>query len=131
MSGVWVVNRAHNIYHRIGTFGDKNTGGTKVSSAHLYYNLKLNGEVVVRCKAVIHTFGTSDGNLLIFSNETTPHSYQFSCHGNRDIHVEMGEKNHPAKPGGLSKKPLLEAHPMGALVLKYKSQPNPPLSLPI
>ena len=31
MSGVWVVNRAHNIYHRIGTFGDLNSPGTKVS----------------------------------------------------------------------------------------------------
>eukprot|EP00116_Pleurobrachia_bachei_P005104 sb/3465366/ len=28
----------------------------------------------------------------------------------------MGERNHPAKPGGLLKKPLLGAHPMGALV---------------
>ena len=30
-SGVWVVNRAHMIYYRKGTYGDKNTAGSGVS----------------------------------------------------------------------------------------------------
>eukprot|EP00116_Pleurobrachia_bachei_P016544 sb/3476806/ len=54
-----------------------------------------------RCRAVAHTFGTSGGSLLIFSNEFqqfSPHSYYSSCHGNRVIDRS------------------LEAHPMGALV---------------
>ena len=30
-SGVWVVNRGHNIYYRRGTYGDPNTAGSGVS----------------------------------------------------------------------------------------------------
>ena len=30
-SGVWVVNRANNIYYRKGTYGDSNTAGSGVS----------------------------------------------------------------------------------------------------
>jgi hypothetical protein len=30
-SGVWVVNRAHNIYYRRGTYGDPNSAGSGVS----------------------------------------------------------------------------------------------------
>eukprot|EP00116_Pleurobrachia_bachei_P018597 sb/3478859/ len=42
------------------------------------------------CKAVAHTFGTSNETLLTISNNfqhASPHSYQFSCHGNRVIDV--------------------------------------------
>ena len=30
MAGVWVVNKANDIYHRLGTFGDKKGNGAKV-----------------------------------------------------------------------------------------------------
>eukprot|EP00116_Pleurobrachia_bachei_P010473 sb/3470735/ len=67
----------------------------------LYYKLEMNVEVVVVSKLVRRYLSdTSSGSLLIFLN-----SYQFSCHGNRVIDIGMGEKNHLAKPGGLSKSP--------------------------
>eukprot|EP00116_Pleurobrachia_bachei_P013637 sb/3473899/ len=34
-----------------------------------------------------------------FVGTKLPNSYQFSCHDNRVIDVEMGDKNQPAKPG--------------------------------
>eukprot|EP00116_Pleurobrachia_bachei_P017519 sb/3477781/ len=45
--------------------------------------------------AVAHTFGTSGGSLLIFSNEFqqfSPHSYYSSCHGNRVIDVKVAKR---------------------------------------
>eukprot|EP00116_Pleurobrachia_bachei_P013589 sb/3473851/ len=57
-------------------------------------------------KAVIHTFGTSNESLLIFSNAKIVQS--------------VWRKEPPGKAGWVIKKPLLKVHPMGALV-RYSS----------
>ena len=48
-SGVWVVNRSHDIYYRKGTYGDKNTAGSGVSvdifSLNNYSIIKVNNLV--------------------------------------------------------------------------------------
>ena len=38
-SGVWVVNRNHDIFYRKGTYGDKNTAGSGVSVGLFFVKL--------------------------------------------------------------------------------------------
>ena len=46
-SGVWVVNRANNIYYRKGTYGDSNTAGSGVSHKNKCLNDKKIGNLKI------------------------------------------------------------------------------------
>eukprot|EP00116_Pleurobrachia_bachei_P013885 sb/3474147/ len=52
---------------------------------------------------------------VFVSYHGSPHSYQFSCHDNRVIEVEMAKKNHQAKPGLGYQKALTLGAPNGCL----------------
>eukprot|EP00116_Pleurobrachia_bachei_P008623 sb/3468885/ len=83
---------------------------------NLYYKLEMNVVEVVHERRSGSSLGgiyATDCSFIKYfvctklQSYASPHSYKFSCHGNHVFDGKGGEKNHPAKPGRLSKSPYL------------------------